>query len=141
MTGTVTEKEFRDALRRGEQALLEPYAVDASFNARTHVLAIRFTNGLVISIDARKSPLLAGRPGAELAHPYVTPGGDGLVFDGAALSVSIPGLVAQLIPADAARRKVASVNGRTSSEKKSIAARANGAKGGRPRGTPPRRPE
>jgi len=131
---TLTAKQIEDALARGTHALAEPHATEASYNARTHVLAIRFTNGLLVSFDVRKSPFLARHAGVDLRDPYVTPGGDGLVFDHAELSVSLPGLLAELIPEDVARRKVAGAMGRTPSEKKAAAARANGAKGGRPRG-------
>ncbi|KLU22046.1 hypothetical protein EOS_32565 [Caballeronia mineralivorans PML1(12)] len=47
-------------------------------------------------------------------------------------AISIPGLIARLIPVDLARRAVAAARGRVRSTSKAEAARRNGAKGGGP---------
>lgn len=47
-------------------------------------------------------------------------------------AVSIPGMIAHLIPVDIARRAVAAARGRVRSTSNAEAARRNGAKGGRP---------
>lgn len=135
MKNLISEKMYEDALARGREALERPHAVSASYNKGKHELTIKFSNGLKVNVDARKSTFLGKHLDADLSEPYVTPGGDGLIFDHANLSVGIPGLLAQFLPLDAARQVVASAMGSVRSEMKSAAARENGAKGGRPRKT------
>lgn len=134
MKNLVSEQDYKDALERGRSAMSrEPYATGARFNSRTHLLSVVFSNGMVVGVDVRTAPVLSAVPQSALTDPYVTPGGDGLLFDKAELSVSIPGLLGPLLPEDVARQKISAVMGRVSSSKKTAAAQANGAKGGRPR--------
>jgi hypothetical protein len=107
--------------------------VSARYVSHARVLELVYSNGLVLRIDPKAVPALTSVPRSALAQPYVTPGGDGLVFgeDGAS-AIGIPGLVARLIPVDIARRTVAAARGRVRSVQKAEAARRNGAKGGRP---------
>lgn len=133
MQTRITTQEYEQALSKGFDALAEPHAIAAKYMANYHLLELTYSNGLIVRIDPRRSDVLSNVPASLLAHPYVTPGGDGLLFDKAGLSVSIPGLLAQLLPADAARQKVASIMGSIRSDVKAKASRANGVKGGRPR--------
>jgi len=133
MKNLISENMYDAALVKGREALTRPHAVSASYNKGRHELTIKFSNGLKVNVDARLSSFLSKHLDDDLSEPYVTPGGDGLIFDHANLSVGIPGLLAQFIPLDTARQVVASAIGSVSSEKKTAAARENGAKGGRPR--------
>lgn len=134
MATRISRENYDQALARGRQALEEPHAVSARYVAHARALDLVYSNGLTLRIDPRLVPALQDVPRSALAHPYVTPGGDGLVFgeDDSAAAVSIPGLVARLIPVDIARRTVAAARGRVRSDSKADAARRNGAKGGRP---------
>lgn len=133
MTHEISEDDYQAALARGLQALAEPHAVSARYLSRGGVLEITYSNGLVLRIDPATVPALQHVPRGALAGAYVTPGGDGLVFGQAqADAVSLPGLVARLIPVDVARRTVAAARGKVRSLDKAQAARRNGAKGGRP---------
>ena len=124
---------YAQALARGRQALEQPHAVAARYVAHARVLELVYSNGLTLRIDPKGVPALKDLPRSALLQPYVTPGGDGLVFgDDEAGAVSIPGMVARLIPVDIARRTVAAARGRVHSTLKADAARRNGAKGGRP---------
>ena len=129
----ISEAEYQAALARGKEALAIPYAVHAHFDAVHKMLSIGYTNGLSITFDVRQNSILASHADADLCDPYVTPGGDGLLFDRAGLSFALPSVVAAALPADLARRKVAAVLGTVRSNKKAESSRANGAKGGRPR--------
>lgn len=135
MTNLISEAAYESALKAGRKALEQPHAVSARYNARSHELTLLFSNGLKCSFDVRKAAVLGEYPGADFSEPYVTPGGDGLVFDRAGLSVGVPALVAPFLPQAVARYSVASARGRRTSPEKAAAARLNGAKGGRPRGT------
>ncbi|MFT3815638.1 MAG: hypothetical protein QM740_20115 [Acidovorax sp.] len=129
----ITRDAYEEALTRGRQALEETHAVSARYIAHARVLEVVYSNGLSLRIDPKGVPVLKDLPRETLMQSYVTPGGDGLVFgEGEAAAVSIPGLVARLIPVDIARRAVAAARGRVRSERKAEAARRNGAKGGRP---------
>lgn len=137
MKNLISERDYEKALEDGRSAMSrEPYATAARFNSRTHLLSVEFSNGTVVGVDVRRAPVLRDFPQAAFSAPYVTPGGDGLLFEKSDLSVSIPGLLGPLLPEDIARHKIATVMGRMSSAKKAAAAQANGAKGGRPRKQP-----
>jgi hypothetical protein len=133
MKELISEKDYQEALAKGSAALAEPHATAARFNTRTRILSINYSNGLSIHFDVRASSILAGHADADLSDPYVTPGGDGLLFERAGLSFALPSVVASILPESLARMRVAAVQGRVRSDKKAEAARANGAKGGRPR--------
>ena len=129
----ISPDDYAKALARGRQALAEPYAISARYVASARVLELAYSNGLTLRFDPKEMPALKDLPRSALVQAHVTPGGDGLVFgDSEAAAVSIPGLVARLIPVDIARRAVAAARGSVRSASKADAARRNGAKGGRP---------
>ena len=133
MATRISRADYEQALARGRQALADPHAVSARYVSHARVLELVYSNGLTLRINPKGVPALVDVPRSALARPYVTPGGDGLVFgDEGIAAVSIPGMVARLIPVDIARRTVAAARGRVRSEDKAEAARRNGAKGGRP---------
>jgi hypothetical protein len=129
----ISRDDYTQALARGRQALAEPHAVSARYIASARVLELAYSNGLTLRINPKEVPALKDLPRSALAQAYVTPGGDGLVFGESDIAaISIPGLIARLIPVDIARRAVAAARGRVRSTSKAEAARRNGAKGGRP---------
>lgn len=133
MATRISRDAYEQALARGRQALEEPHAVSARYVTHARVLELVYSNGLSLRIDPKAMPVLKDLPRDVLMQAYVTPGGDGLLFgENKATAVSIPGLLARLIPIDIARRAVAAARGRVRSEQKAEAARRNGAKGGRP---------
>ncbi|MBB2984627.1 DUF2442 domain-containing protein [Paraburkholderia tropica] len=129
----ILQDDYAKALERGREALSEPYAISARYVTSARVLELAYSNGLTLRIDPKEVPALKDLPRSVLVQAYVTPGGDGLVFgESEVAAVSIPGLVARLIPVDIARRAVAAARGSIRSTSKAEAARRNGAKGGRP---------
>ncbi|OWT69147.1 MULTISPECIES: hypothetical protein [unclassified Achromobacter] len=133
MASRISQDDYKQALARGRQALAEPHVVSARYILHARVLELAYSNGLALRIDPKEVPALKDLPRQVLAQAYVTPGGDGLLFgEEETATISIPGLVARLIPVDIARRTVAAARGSVRSENKAEAARRNGAKGGRP---------
>jgi hypothetical protein len=129
----ISPNDYAQALASGRQALREPHAVSARYMVGARVLELAYSNGLTLRFDPKEVPALKDLPRSALVQAYVTPGGDGLVFgDSEIAAVSIPGLVARMIPVDIARRVVAAARGSVRSASKAEAARRNGTKGGRP---------
>lgn len=129
----ISQDDYMQAMTRGRQALAEPHAISARYIVNARVLELAYSNGLTLRIHPNEVPALKDVPRSALMQAYVTPGGDGLVFGESDIAaVSIPGMVARLIPVDIARRAVAAARGSVRSASKSEAARRNGAKGGRP---------
>ena len=129
MATLITRQDYQRALEDGLRALQDPYATYARFNQKSHVLAITYSNGMTVSFDIRKSPMLSQHQGADLSDPYITPGGDGLLFEKAGLSFATIGLVAPFLPESLARQKIDSVIGKVCSSGKARASRANGTRG------------
>lgn len=131
MKNLISEQDYQRALEKGHSAMSrEPYATHARFNSRTHLLSVEFSNGTVVGVDVRNAAVLRDFPQSAFSDPYVTPGGDGLLFEKAKLSMIIPGLLGPLLPEDVARQKIAAVMGKVSSAKKASAAQANFAASG-----------
>ena len=133
MKNLISQQEYEAALARGRAELAKPHAIEARFVVRGASLHVKFSNGLSLVVDAREVPALQGHPLSSLKNPYVTAGGDGLIFDEANLAFNLPSLLAPFLPLELARSRVAAESGKASSAKKAQAARANGSRGGRPR--------
>ncbi len=133
MNELFSPEEYQCALNHGLAAMQEPYADKARFNSKSRVLAIEYSNGMTVSFDVRRSPILSKHQDADFSDPYVTPGGDGLLFERANLSFAVVGLVGPFLPESLARQKIASVLGKIRSPKKALASKNNGVKGGRPK--------
>lgn len=133
MKNLITQQDYDVALARGRAELEKPHAIEARFVGRTSMLVVKFSNGASFAIDARKTPHLCDHSLAVLKNPRVTAGGDGIIFDEADLALNLPILLAPFVPLEIARSRVAAESGSACTEKKAQAARANGAKGGRPR--------
>ncbi|WGS46857.1 DUF2442 domain-containing protein [Burkholderia sp. JSH-S8] len=132
MSVKMSQHDYDRALAHGRQALERPHVIGARYLAADRLMELQYSSGWVLRFNPRETEWLRDIPEKVLALSYVTPGGDGLIFDEVEVSVSIPGLVAQLIPIDVARSVVASARGRVTSAAKAEAARLNGLKGGRP---------
>jgi hypothetical protein len=133
MKNLISQQAYDAALKKGKRELAERHAVSARFNARGHKLTIVFSNGFECAVDVREAAVLRDYPDADLSDAYVTPGGDGLIFDKAGLQVGLPALIAPFLPPEIARAARAANNGKIISKEKASAARRNGALGGRPR--------
>lgn len=136
-TVNVTAKDrerFAHARRRGQARSQDPSAVvDARYDADRDTIDLTFRGGGSMRIPRQSIPGLDKIPASSLKAISLSPAGDALSWPALDVDVHVPGLVehafgTRLFAAASGRR-----GGRRSSKAKAAAARANGAKGGRPR--------
>jgi hypothetical protein len=128
-----------EAERRGRRVLAdEPRAASARYDPATGEVRVRLTNGCSFAFPARRVQGLEAASDADLAEVEVLGRGIGLHWERLDVDVSVPSLLAGLFGTKAwTDRQRAAHAGRARSPAKAAAARANGAKGGRPRKTVP----
>lgn len=131
---TVTEPIDADldaALERGRKAQRdEPRALSARYDPSSGRIEVELANGCAFAFPPGLVEGLDGADEAVLAAVEVAGVGYGLHWEALDLDLSIPGLLAGSF---GAARHMARLAGRSRSPAKAAAARANGAKGGRPR--------
>jgi hypothetical protein len=136
-TTEITAKDrerYAQARARGKARAEDPSAVvDARYDSDADAIDLRFSAGGSMSIPRRIVPGLERTSEAKMESIVVSPAGDALSWPSLDLDVYIPGLVERafgmrLFAASTGRR-----GGRRRTKAKAAAAKANGAKGGRPR--------
>lgn len=126
-----TDEEIEEARQRAiREALIEPRAASARYDAETGRILVELTNGCLFGFVPTERELLTTASPEQLAAVEVDVGGEGLHWEEIDADVSLPGLIARRLNLAAWAPKFM---GQRTSEAKSAAARANGAKGGRPR--------
>jgi hypothetical protein len=108
-------------------------AVAASYDRRTGRVMMELTSGFVFGFPARAIPALAKASDDQLSAVELSPGGSGLHWSDLDVDLSIPGLLLSSVGRSEKLSEMARLAGRSRSRAKAKAARANGAKGGRPR--------
>jgi hypothetical protein len=127
----LTDTEIDAALERGQTARRqEPRAVAARYDRAADRIVIDLTNGCTFSFPRQLAQGLRAATADQLAAVEILGAGTGLHWEALDVDLSIPGLLAGLF---GTRAYMARLAGRTTSPSKAAAARANGAKGGRPR--------
>jgi hypothetical protein len=127
----LTDREIDAALERGRIAAeTEPRAAAARYDAKSGRIVIDLTNGATFAFPARLAEGLADAAPEGLADIEILGRGHALHWEKLDVDYSVPGLVAGVF---GTRRWMAARAGRARSPAKAAAARANGAKGGRPR--------
>lgn len=111
----------------------EPTATAARYDRKTNRFHVDLLNGCAIAVKADLLPAVRDGTAAEKADVEVTPLGDGLHWGALDADYYVTFLVSALIGDTAWTRELARAAGRVKSPAKARAARANGAKGGRPR--------
>lgn len=133
-----SETDLEAAEERGRiAARVEPRAARARFDRRRGQIVIALTNGCSFTFPPRLAQGLEHASDDEIARFELLGNGYGLHWESLDVDLSIPGLLAGLF---GTRSHMARLAGQTKSDAKAAAARANGAKGGRPRksaGAPP----
>src|SRR2546430_12615405 len=131
---TNTDRErYARARARGKARVEDPSAlVDARYDADADVIELSFSGGGSMSIPRAIVPGLERASASKLESVLVSPAGDALSWPSLDVDIYIPGLVerafgTRLFAASSGRR-----GGRRRSKAKAAAAKANGAKGGRP---------
>ena len=130
-----TDRErYASARARGNARGSDPSAViDAQYNANADSVELRFRGGGLMMIPRSIVPGLTRASASNLEPVVISPAGDALSWPSLDVDVYVPGLVerafgSRLFAASTGRR-----GGRRRSKAKAAAAKANGAKGGRPR--------
>ena len=94
---------------------------------------MELSNGCMFGVPVAALSWLNGMSDAQLARVTLSPSGSGLLWEAEDVQLSVPGLLVSTIGTTEGMRILAQKGGRVTSSAKAKAARANGAKGGRPR--------
>jgi hypothetical protein len=133
----VTKADRERAIVAGrEREARELLAASIRYSPRTEMIEIAFRRGFTLSIPRSQVPELAGLPKAALGKMTLSPAGSTILLDAADISLGVEDLVFSLLPREALLGAAGAVGGAARSAVKAAAARANGAKGGRPRKSP-----
>ncbi len=140
MAGIPTDEEILAQLpaarERGRIAAeTEPRARSARYQKSTGRVVVELSNGCLFAFPARLGQGLTGASAADLAAVEVLPGGAGLHWEALDVDLSVAGLVAGIFGSKRWMAELGRAGGSATSASKAAAARANGRKGGRPKGT------
>lgn len=135
--GSVTDEHIKEAEARGRKLLeTEPRATAVHYDRGTGRVAIDLVNGCTYAFPAHLAQDLQGASDDDLAAVEVDGLGFNLRWPTLDADLYVPALVSGIFGTRTwMTRELARVGGRATSPAKAAAARANGAKGGRPRKT------
>ncbi len=127
----LTDAQLDAALERGRTARLrEPRAAAAYYDEPSGRVIVDLVNGCTFAFPPKLAQGLEAATDEQLSQIEILGAGSGLHWEALNADLSIPGLLAGLFGTKA---YLAQQAGRKTSPAKAAAARANGAKGGRPR--------
>lgn len=130
----VTDAENAAAEERGRIVReTQPHAASARYDAQSDRIIVELTNGAIFAFPPRLAEGLAEASADQLAEVEISPTGYGLHWETLDIDYTVPGLVNGVFGTKGWMREHARRAGSTPSPAKAAAARANGAKGGRPR--------
>ena len=130
----ITNEQMATAEAAMEAKHAAGHATAARYDAGSRRLIVSIHNGVELAIPVRLIQELAGADPADLAEIEITPAGLGLHWPRIDADVYVPGLLAGVFGSRKwMAAQLGAQGGRTSTPAKAAAARANGAKGGRPR--------
>ena len=131
------DRQITAAVARGKRiAANVPHALSIHFDDATRLMTVTLSNGCSFAFPADAVQGLVGAAGPMLSEAEVSGAGYALHWPGLDVDLSLPDLMAGLFGTKAwvdAQR--AAVAGGARSPAKRLAAKSNGAKGGRPRKT------
>lgn len=126
-----TDRDIDAALERGRAARrTEPRAASARYDRPSGRIVVDLTNGCTFAFPARTAQGLEQASDDQIAAVEILGDGYGLHWEALDVDFSVPGLLAGVFGTAAYMARRA---GSVTSPLKAAAARANGAKGGRPR--------
>jgi hypothetical protein len=118
----------------GRRAQREPWwPVAVRYERGTDAVVITLRAGAILTIPRADIKALKRGDVKQLAHVKLA--GEAIRWESLDVDVSVPGLIGELLGARLSTRESGRAGGRSKSQAKAAAARRNGAKGGRPRGT------
>lgn len=132
---TADDRErFGRARELGQIQARDPSSViGARFNERRDVLELNFAGGGTMVIPRELIPGLEDAAGSVLAAVSVSPAGDAISWRSIDIDVYVPSLVEHAFGRRLFAAATGRKGGRRTSRAKVAAAKANGARGGRPR--------
>lgn len=139
-----TEAQIREqipAARERVRIAMEtgPRAESVRYSRVTRRITVALANDTAFTFPTKIVPVLGNASHAELAKVKISPSGDGLMWSELDADVSISGLLEAVIGQGRWMRLLGRSGGVSRSPAKARAARANGAKGGRPKARPSNR--
>lgn len=133
MVDAITDLAFEAANARARRAMARgPQAVAARYEDGR--IVVDLANGCAFAFPASHAQGLAGAKAADLQRIEITPDGLGLHWPKLDADLYVPAIVNGILGSRQWMAQIGRVGGKTSSTAKAAAARANGAKGGRPPG-------
>ena len=131
----ITEHQMLEAEERMSKHLAgNPVALSALFNPADGRVAIELSNGALFAIPARIIQGLENASDTDLGTIEITASGSGLYFPAVDVDILVAPLLAGVLGSRSfMARRLGQEGGASRSESKAAAARANGARGGRPR--------
>jgi hypothetical protein len=127
----LSDADIDAALERGAAARAqEPRAAAARYDRQSGQVVVELTNGCMFAFPPRLAQTLAGATEDQLTGVELLGAGSGLHWPALDVDLSVPHVLAGLF---GTRAFMARLAGASTSPAKAAAARANGAKGGRPR--------
>jgi len=127
----ITDAQIIAAQRRGTEAQhTEPRAISARYDPKLKRVIVELLNGCAFAFPPHLAQGLETATDEQLAKVKILGAGFGLRWEALDVDLSVPGLLNGIFGTS---RWMAANAGRTTSEAKAAAARANGARGGRPR--------
>ena len=129
-----TSEQMEAASTAMEAKRAAGHATAARYDAPSGRLVVSLHNGVELAVPVRLVEELADADPADLTEIEISPAGLGLHWPALDADVYVPGLMAGTLGSRAwMARELGAEGGRTSTPAKAAAARANGAKGGRPK--------
>lgn len=129
LTDAEIDRQLENAAARSTaQRAAGLHATTARYDRARRRIVLELTNGYLLGIPITALPNLAGATSAQLAGVELSGAGMALRVPALDADYSVPGLVLALGARENGRR-----GGNATSARKTRAAKANGAKGGRPR--------
>ena len=127
-------ERYAQARARGKARAEDPSAVvGARYDSIADAIDLRFGAGGSMSIPRRLVPGLEQASETTIESIEVSPAGDALSWPSLDVDVYVPGLVERAFGSRLLAASTGRQGGRRRSKAKATAAKANGAKGGRPR--------
>jgi hypothetical protein len=127
----LTDAQIEQAAERGRRLQVsEPRATAARYDRQRGLVIVELANGSVFGFPPRLAQGLEKATDTQLEDIEILGSGYGLHWEALDVDLSVPGILAGIF---GTRAYMARRAGQTKSPAKSAAARANGAKGGRPR--------
>lgn len=127
-------ERYAQARARGKARAEDPSAVvGARYDSIADAIDLRFGAGGSMSIPRRLVPGLEQASETKIESILVSPAGDALSWPSLDVDVYVPGLVERAFGSRLLAASTGRQGGRRRSKAKATAAKANGAKGGRPR--------